>query len=177
MDRANYREGWEETRLQPGAGAALRPCAPEITFGDFAALAKRNGWGLDSLAERFRGKIDHPREFFKGVVNRNNASTVIPFNSVIAFFNEMQERGLRRVPDLPGRTCACGCGALVPARKKWASAGCRKRAQRTRSVMAGKPSPKCLISHGAKVGQIGSRYRPSPSEKVGQTPVEELRIS
>lgn len=101
---------------------------PEITFGAFAALARKRGWTLDDLTDRFRGRIDNPREFFGRVLQGQHADAVITFNSVIAFYQ--QERGFLRVVEPNGRTCRCGCGAAVFDRKRWATAACRKRTQR-----------------------------------------------
>jgi hypothetical protein len=105
----------------------------EVTFGDFAALARRRGWSKEFLAERFQGRIDEPRKFFEAVWQGQYAATVIPFNSVLAFYR--QERGLLGM-DHTGRRCQCGCGAPVFDRKKWATAACRKRSQRNTSRTA-----------------------------------------
>jgi hypothetical protein len=40
----------------------------EVTFNDFAKLAKRRGHNPESLAELFRGKIEDAREFFERVM-------------------------------------------------------------------------------------------------------------
>ena len=39
----------------------------EVTFKDFAAIAKKRGHSPESLAEIFRGKIEEPRELFDHV--------------------------------------------------------------------------------------------------------------
>ena len=41
----------------------------QVTFGDFAKLAKQRHWSAESLATMFRGKIDHPSEFFHRVLS------------------------------------------------------------------------------------------------------------
>ena len=51
----------------------------EVTFRDFAELAKRRGWTPQNLAEKFRGKIEEPSEFFHRVLSckhkgRNSAT-------------------------------------------------------------------------------------------------------
>ena len=107
---------------------------PEVTFGDFAALARRRGWTKEFLAERFHGRIDEPRKFFEAVWQGQYAATVIPFNSVLGFYK--RELGLHRMESGRDRRCACGCGARVFDRKKWAGPACRKRAQRGRSRTA-----------------------------------------
>jgi len=38
---------------------------PEITFKDFATVAKKRGHTAESLADRFRGKIENASEFFE----------------------------------------------------------------------------------------------------------------
>jgi hypothetical protein len=38
---------------------------PEITFKDFATVAKKRGHTVESLADRFRGKIENPSELFE----------------------------------------------------------------------------------------------------------------
>lgn len=40
-----------------------------ITFKEFASLAKRRGWTPEYLAQKFRGKIDGPSEFFHRVLS------------------------------------------------------------------------------------------------------------
>ena len=130
MDQADQRAGAHDTTRQDRAAPAQRRIPPEISFGDFAALARRRGSSVDDLADRFRGQIDDPREFFKRVLQGQYVATVIPFNSVIAFYQ--RERGFLRLADPKGRVCAWGCGAPVLARRgKWASAACKKRAQRS----------------------------------------------
>ncbi|MDO8700599.1 MAG: hypothetical protein Q7J56_03000 [Deltaproteobacteria bacterium] len=42
----------------------------EVTFKDFAAIAKKRGQSPESLAELFRGKIEEPRELFDHVTGR-----------------------------------------------------------------------------------------------------------
>jgi len=105
-----------------------------ISFGDFAALARRRGWTLDFLAERFRERIERPREFFERVLQGRYADVVIPFNSVLAFY--CQELGLHQLATRIERRCACGCGARVFDRKLFASQACRQRGYRARQQVA-----------------------------------------
>ncbi len=100
----------------------------EVTFGDFAALSRRRGWTLPFLSERFRGTIEQPAELFGRVLQGQYAAVAIPFDSVLAFYR--QELAFHRDTAKRERLCACGCGAPVFDRKKWASAACRKRSQR-----------------------------------------------
>ncbi len=102
----------------------------EVTFGDFAKLATRRGWTVDALAQKFRGRIDDPREYFTRVLGGRYSDVVIPYRSVlelysIEFFYRQDEMDNMEV-------CACGCGLQVRDRRKWASPGCRQRAYRQR---------------------------------------------
>jgi hypothetical protein len=105
----------------------------EVTFADFAALARRRGWSVAFLTERFRGQIEQPQDFFTRVMQGQYAAVVIPYNSVLAFYR--QERGLLGT-DHTGRRCACGCGSPVFDRKRWASRACRQRGYRARTQVA-----------------------------------------
>lgn len=105
----------------------------EITFKDFAAVAKRRGHSAESLAEIFRGKIEEPRDFFERVMagkwkGEDRSDVVIPYRGVIEFYqSELHYFGDSNAIH---KRCACGCGAPVFDRKKWASAACRKKFQR-----------------------------------------------
>jgi hypothetical protein len=105
----------------------------EVTFKDFAAVAKRRGHTAESLAERFRGKIDNPAEFFERVMacrykNEDRSDVQIPYKSVIEFHqSEVHYFGESHAKH---RRCACGCGQPVFDRKKWASPACKKQMQR-----------------------------------------------
>jgi hypothetical protein len=55
----------------------------EVTLKDFAAVAKR-GLTVESLADRFRGKIENPSEFFERVMTcrykgEDRSGVVIPY--------------------------------------------------------------------------------------------------
>jgi len=113
-----------------------RVVLPEITFRDFSALAKRRGWTPEFLAERFRGIIEEPRDFFGRVGNckwhgEYRGEVVIPFRSVLRLYS--QEMAFQQQEKRRERFCACGCGNRVWDRKKWASTACRKRFQRRES--------------------------------------------
>jgi len=105
----------------------------ELTFKDFANLAKRRGHGSESLAERFRGKIEGASEFFERVMTcrykaEERSGVVIPYRSAIEFYRtELHYFGDSHEEH---RRCACGCGAPVFDRKKWALPACKKRMQR-----------------------------------------------
>ena len=105
----------------------------EVTFKDFAAVARKRGHTAESLAERFRGKIENPSEFFERVMTcrhhgEDRSDVVIPYRSIIEFYNE--ELHYFRDSNTKHRQCACGCGLPVFDRKKWASPACKKRIQR-----------------------------------------------
>jgi len=106
----------------------------EVTFGDFAALARRRGWTKEFLTERFQGRIDEPRKFFDAVFQGQYTATVIPFNSVLAFYR--QELGLLQLASGTDRRCRCGCGARVFDRKVFASQACKQRGYRARQEVA-----------------------------------------
>jgi hypothetical protein len=99
-----------------------------VTFSQFAKLAERRKLTAQSLAARFRGRIDTPLEFFTRVLSGKWPESAIPYRSILEFYAMAMERE-------PGQMhpfCACGCGAPVFDRKKWASPGCRTKATRSR---------------------------------------------
>ena len=105
----------------------------EVTFKDFAAVAKRRGHTPESLADLFRGKIEDPREFFERVMSckfkhEDRSAVVIPYKSVIEFYR--QECHFFTDSNEKHKSCACGCGLPVFDRKKWATPGCRQRVAR-----------------------------------------------
>ncbi len=102
------------------------------------ADAKAQAHG-DDLVEIFRGKIEEPREFFERVMScryhgEDRSDVVIPYRSVIEFYR--QDCHFYKDVNPKHKGCACGCGRPVFDRQKWASPGCRKRAQREQSVTA-----------------------------------------
>ena len=50
----------------------------EITYAQFAKRAQQRHRTLDSLAARFRGEIDEPREFFSRVLKTANREATGP---------------------------------------------------------------------------------------------------
>ena len=105
----------------------------EVTFKDFAAVAKKRGHTVESLGNRFRGKIETPSEFFERVLSgryhgEDCSAAVIPYRSVIEFYSA--ELHYFQDTNQKHRQCACGCGQPVFDRKKWASPACKKRIQR-----------------------------------------------
>ena len=104
----------------------------EISFKEFAALAGRRRWTLESLAARFRGRIENPRQFFSDVLSNKHEGCVVPYRSVIEFFaTERQDQTDLSFIDKRLR-CGCGCGAQVFDRKKWATARCHQKIARTK---------------------------------------------
>lgn len=77
----------------------------EVSFKDFAKLARVLGWTVNMLAERFHEKIERPADFFERVLSCRwkNSSTgrsedrcdvAIPYRSVLRFY--FSELGLWR---------------------------------------------------------------------------------
>lgn len=106
----------------------------EVTFRDFAELARRREWTVEFLAERFQGWIEAPRDFFCRVMQGQHADVVIPYRSVLDLYQ--QELAFEQAETGRERRCFCGCGQRVWGQKKWATPGCRKRAQRGKSETA-----------------------------------------
>ena len=100
----------------------------EVTYAQFAKLAQQRHWTVEALAARFRGKIEEPREFFSRVLNSSNSAALVPYRSVIEFY----ESNINISPAQPSahKVCACGCRQEVFDRKRWALPGCRKRVAR-----------------------------------------------
>ena len=86
----------------------------EVTYSEFAKLAHQRHWTIESLAARFRGKIDEPREFFSRVLKASGAA-LLPYRSVIDFY----EAGLNiYARSLSSQTVRLGCKQEVLDRKK-----------------------------------------------------------
>ena len=98
-----------------------------ITYRQFTEMARRRNLTVQSLAKRFRGRIENPLEFFTRVLSDKSPASLIPYRSVLEFYDVMSAPV---VPALARAVCACGCGAPVFDRKKWATPGCKKRVQR-----------------------------------------------
>lgn len=116
----------------------------QVTFKDFRDLAERKKWDIGYLTDLFTRKIDDPREFFERVLScsaynsktqrrEDRSGVVIPYRSVLElYFQTLRSEMDKAVPLRGQRTCPCGCGLAVIGRKKYASEGCRKRAERQR---------------------------------------------
>jgi hypothetical protein len=120
-----------------------------ITFKEFRMLMEQRNQGVDDLADRFRGKIDDPREFFERVMScrvkvaghfEDRSDCVIPYRSVIEFYRE-ELHFFKDVAKSNQRYCACGCGTPVFGQFKFARAGCRKRVQRQKAATDMRLSP------------------------------------
>jgi len=98
-----------------------------ITFRQFTEMARRRNLTSQSLAKRFRGRIENPLEFFTRVLSDKSPASLIPYRSVLEFYGVMSAP---IVPALARPVCACGCRAPVFDRKKWAKPGCRTKARR-----------------------------------------------
>jgi len=107
--------------------ARSRPKVQLVTFKQLAQLAGERGWTVQNLAERFRGRIENPSDFFTCVLSGKFPDTIIPYRSVLDFFVVAQAV----TPD-DRAACACGCGLRVFDRKKYALPGCKTRATRAR---------------------------------------------
>jgi len=103
----------------------------EVTFREFAAMAKRRGWSPEFLADEFRGKVDTPSEFCHRVLGGKYGNTVIPYQSVLDLYHKELS------PLMAGETvrlCVCGCQRQVHGRKRYASSYCRLKTHRKRSL-------------------------------------------
>lgn len=119
------------TRL-PAVGQAKSASSCAIgkpSFNDFASLSRQRAWTAQSLADRFRGKIENPAEFFHRVLEGKSPDSPIPYRSVIEFFAASQE--IAAQGNAPA--CACGCGRTVFDRKRYALPGCKTRTARRKA--------------------------------------------
>jgi hypothetical protein len=134
VDQGVFGTGWTSNRVRLEGEI---PTMDEITFKVFQTLMLKRGRTVDDLVEIFRGKIEDPREFFDRVMScryhgEDRGFVVIPYRSVMEFYR----RDCHFYKDInpKHRACTCGCGRPVFDWQKWASSGCRKRAQREQSV-------------------------------------------
>jgi hypothetical protein len=110
--------------------------APCITFGQVRELAAKQGMTVRDLVAQFQEDVERPREVFMRVWDRRLDAVVMPYRAVIAWYQQAIAPMLAQEEE---PACACGCGAMVRRRKKWASPGCRQRAYR-RSRTSENPS-------------------------------------
>jgi hypothetical protein len=101
--------------------------APCITFAQVRDLALKQGLTMRDLVAQFQEDVERPREVFARVWDTRLAGVVMPYWAVIQWY----QKATAPVQALAGEpSCACGCGGLVRAWRKWASPACRKRVQR-----------------------------------------------
>ncbi len=130
--KAKSRQSKCETVIVNGV---RRIVPPEVTFRDFAALAKRRGWTPQFLAEEFRGKIEEPSDFFHRVLSckykgEDRSGVVIPYRSVLELYHKELSP---LIVEGKVRLCECKCGRRVHGRKSYASMACQKRMERRRA--------------------------------------------
>ncbi len=114
------------------AHRSLRVTNQALRYGEFSRLAKAKGWTAAYLADRFRGKIESPSEFFHRVLDPRNAGREIPYQSVLDFYRENIDPAARA--SRGHKSCACGCGRPLFGRKKYATGYCRVKMCRKRSA-------------------------------------------
>jgi len=121
----------------------------EVTFRDFASLAKRREWTPEFLAEKFRGRIEGPSEFFHRCLNgKPNWGVVIPYGSALdLYWRELSPL----IEEKAVRFCVCGCQRRVYGRKQYAGSYCRNRAYRERSETSKRGSEKPIQDKGFSV--------------------------
>jgi hypothetical protein len=101
--------------------------APCITFAQVREVALKQGLRLRDLVGLFQENMERPREVFGRVWDTRLGEMVMAFWVVIQWYQKVT------APVLPlagESTCACGCGARVWGRHKWARPGCRMRVYR-----------------------------------------------
>ena len=99
--------------VPPGDALAQISGTVEVTFKDFSELARRRGWTVQFLAERFRGIIEEPTEFFTRVLacryqGEYRGDVTIPYRSILEFYRT--ELTFRQQETGRERFCAGGCG-------------------------------------------------------------------
>ncbi len=121
----------------------------EVTFRDFAALAKRRGWTPEYLAERFKGIIESPSEFFHRCLSgKPDWNTVIPYKSVLDFYwRELSPL----IEEKAVRFCICRCQRRIYGRKQYATRYCRNKAYRERSETSKRGAEKPIQDKGFSV--------------------------
>lgn len=100
----------------------------EVTFRDFALMAKSRGHTVESLVDRFRGQIEEPRDFFERVIacryhGEDRSDVIIPYGSVLGFYAAESSYSVNDKT----RLCACGCGRPAAPRSPYASKLCQRR--------------------------------------------------
>lgn len=125
-----------------------------VTFEDFRKLARKRGWTVDMLMDRFHGLIEDrhdkfpesTKDFFTRVLTcrhkgESRGSNLIPYKSVLAFYQA--EPSYQQEGHGWERFCECGCGRKVAGRRRFASQSCRCKKWRLRKVT---DPPKTAVS-------------------------------
>ena len=104
----------------------------EVTFRDFASLAKKREWTPEFLAEKFRGTIEGPSEFFhRCLIGKPNWDVVVVYKSVLdLYWRELSPL----IQEETVRLCICGCGQRAYGRKQYARPYCRNKRYRERQL-------------------------------------------
>ena len=147
-------KGKEQRRETVIINGIERIVPPEVTFSDFASLAKRKSWTPEYLAEKFRGEIEGPSEFFHRCLSgKPEWEVVIPYRSVLdLYWQELSPS----IEEKSVRFCICGCQRRVYGRKQYAASACRKRAERERSLTLKRGSEKRNKDEGFSVTFSGA---------------------
>lgn len=91
-----------------------------MTFAEFARVMRSRGIDPTYLVKRFRTDFGdgtaEVRAFFEQVFDRRCGDRVVPYRSVIDFYE--REIGANKSASPRERRCACGCGQTVFGRKK-----------------------------------------------------------
>ena len=146
----------------PAAGSKSN-FSSALTFKEFTQLARRRSWTVQSLSERFRGRLDNPAELFTRVLGGKSPANLIPYRSVIELYTAALTPAAAAA-DRP--TCACGCGLETFDRKKWATSGCRTKAQRGK-VRNQQFCPGQLVDFvDPKLRQNGRKASPLLTERI-----------
>jgi hypothetical protein len=75
-----------QSQLTQSTPPPSRRLPEPITFREFAAFARQRGLSVQALADRFRGRIEQPLEFFNRVLSSKTPAAIIPYRSVLEFY-------------------------------------------------------------------------------------------
>src|SRR5262245_22387418 len=132
----------------------VREFTAGVTFRAFRQVAARRGWTVDGLLvllaarhETFGGPresafYEPPKAYLHRVLRRGHAGDddhVVPYRCLIRLYVEAVTHDGRLSPG--ERPCVCGCGEGVRGRRQYATAACRKRAERERRVSGVRDCP------------------------------------
>jgi hypothetical protein len=137
-----YRAMTDEQNKRAADLMIAADAAQVVTYKDFGKVMQRRNHDADDLVQRFRGKVDDPRDLFERVMScrwkdpktgryENRSETVIAYRSVIEFYRQ-ELHFFKETAKTSQRYCLCGCGSPVFGQYKFAREACRKRLQRQR---------------------------------------------